>query len=181
MSVQQPFFCPNNMVPGLWLKQTHAYYNDVTMSAIASQITSLAIVYSTVYPGTDEGIYQSSASLDFVRGIHRWPVNSLHKWPVTRKMVPFDDVIMSYAVCRSHTCWRTWLIDFNIIQLIWKRLSFALFCFSYTIVARKFVWSIYLCFPRCFPDADNRRYHPCLTWLFYLHWSYHILAPVPGT
>ena len=27
-------------------------------------------------------------------GIHRWPVNSLHKWPVTRKMFPFDDVIM---------------------------------------------------------------------------------------
>ena len=27
-------------------------------------------------------------------GIHRWPVNSPHKWPVTRKMFPFDDVIM---------------------------------------------------------------------------------------
>ena len=30
----------------------------------------------------------------FVRGIHRGLVNSLHKWPVTRKMFPFDDVIM---------------------------------------------------------------------------------------
>ena len=38
--------------------------------------------------------YQSSASLAFVRGIHRRPVNSPHKWPVTRKMFPFDDVIM---------------------------------------------------------------------------------------
>ena len=38
--------------------------------------------------------HQSSASLAFVRGIHRWPVNSPHKWPVTRKMFPFDDVIM---------------------------------------------------------------------------------------
>ena len=37
---------------------------------------------------------QSSASLAFVRGIHRWPVNSPHKGPVTRKMFPFDDVIM---------------------------------------------------------------------------------------
>ena len=37
---------------------------------------------------------QSSASMDFVRGIHRWPVNSPHKRPVTRKMFPFDDVIM---------------------------------------------------------------------------------------
>ena len=38
--------------------------------------------------------FVSSASLAFVRGIHRWPVNSPHKWPVTRKMLPFDDVIM---------------------------------------------------------------------------------------
>ena len=38
--------------------------------------------------------HQSSASLAFVRGIHRRPVNSPHKWPVTRKMFPFDDVIM---------------------------------------------------------------------------------------
>ena len=35
------------------------------------------------------------ASLAFVRGIHGWPVNSPHKGPVTRKMFPFDDVIMS--------------------------------------------------------------------------------------
>ena len=38
--------------------------------------------------------HQSSASLVFVWGIHRWPVNSPHKGPVTRKMLPFDDVIM---------------------------------------------------------------------------------------
>ena len=38
--------------------------------------------------------HQSSASLVFVRGIHRWPVNSPHKGPVTRKMFPFDDVII---------------------------------------------------------------------------------------
>ena len=38
--------------------------------------------------------HQSFASLAFVREIHRWPVNSPHKWPVTRKMFPFDDVIM---------------------------------------------------------------------------------------
>ena len=34
------------------------------------------------------------ASLAFVRGIHRRPVNSPHKWPVTRKIFPFDDVFM---------------------------------------------------------------------------------------
>ena len=42
----------------------------------------------------DERKHHSSASLAFVRGIHRWPVNSPHKWPVMRKMFPFDDVIM---------------------------------------------------------------------------------------
>ena len=64
------------------------------MGAMASQITSLTIVYSTVYSGTDQRKHQSSASLAYVRRIHRWPVNSPHKWPVTRKMFPFDDVIM---------------------------------------------------------------------------------------
>ena len=64
------------------------------MSAIASQITSLTIVYSTVFQGADHRKHQSSASLAFVRGIHRAPVNSPHKGPVTRTMFPFDDVIM---------------------------------------------------------------------------------------
>ena len=64
------------------------------MGAMASQITSLTIVNSTVYSGVDQRKHQSSASLAFVRGIHRWPVNSPHKWPVTQKMFPFDDVII---------------------------------------------------------------------------------------
>ena len=71
------------------------YYNDVTMSAMASQVTSLTIVYWTFYSDGDQRKHQSSASLAFVRGIHRWPVNSPHKWPVTRKMFPFYDVIMT--------------------------------------------------------------------------------------
>ena len=75
-------------------KDFKIHYSDVTMGTIASQITSLTIVYSTVYSGADQRKHQSSASLAFVRGIHRGPVNSLHKWPVTRKMFPFDDVIM---------------------------------------------------------------------------------------
>ena len=63
---------------------------------MASQITSLAIVYSTVYSDANKKKHQSSASLSFVRGIHRGPVNSPHKWPVTRNMFPFDNVIMSW-------------------------------------------------------------------------------------
>ena len=77
------------------------HYDDVIMSAIASQITSLTIVYSTVYPGADRSKHQSSASLAFVWGNHRGPVNSPHKWPVTRKIFPFDDVIMSCNVCHQ--------------------------------------------------------------------------------
>ena len=69
------------------------HYNDVIMVAITYQITSFTTVYSIVYSDADERKHQSSASVAFVRGIHRFPVNSPHKWPVTRKMLPFDDVI----------------------------------------------------------------------------------------
>ena len=68
---------------------------------MASPITSLLIVYTTVYSGADQRKHQSSASLAFVRGIHRRPVNSPHKGPVTRKMFPFDDVIMR-NICKQH-------------------------------------------------------------------------------
>ena len=77
------------------------------MGAIASQITSLMIVYSTVYSGADKKKRESSASLAFVRGIRRGPVNSPHKWPVTRKMFPFDDVIMRYGKVDYETIFNT--------------------------------------------------------------------------
>ena len=70
------------------------HYDDVIMGAMASQITSLTSVYSTVYSCAHQSKHQSSASLAFVWGIHRGPPNYPHKWPVTRKMFPFDDVIM---------------------------------------------------------------------------------------
>ena len=72
------------------------HYSDVIMGAIASQITILTIIYLILFSGADQRKHQSSASLAFVRGIHRWPVNAPHKWPVTRKMFPSDDVIMYY-------------------------------------------------------------------------------------
>ena len=68
------------------------------MGAMVSQITSLTIVYSAVYSGEDQWKHRSSASLAFVRGIHRWPVNFSHKGPATRKMFPFDDTIMIATV-----------------------------------------------------------------------------------
>ena len=80
------------------------------MGAIASQITSLTVVYSTIYSDA----HQRSASLAFVWGTHRAPVNSPHKWPVTRKMFQFDDVIMKsfyvghidpFTLKRQCNCW----------------------------------------------------------------------------
>ena len=79
------------------------HYSDVIMGVMASQITSLTIVYSTVYSGSNQRKLQSSASLTCVWRIHWWPVNSPHKGPVTRKMFPFDDVIinpmLSVVIC----------------------------------------------------------------------------------
>ena len=137
----------------------YCHYDDVIMGAMASQITSLEFVYSTVYSGTDQRKHQSSASLAFVGGIHRepgtgdfptqmasnaenvssqwhhhvstdylahskgmhqrfalvaslafvrgiqrWPVDSPHRGPVTRKMFLIDDVVMhSYRyVTKDH-------------------------------------------------------------------------------
>ena len=77
------------------IKALWYHYDDVIMTMLASQITSLTVVYSIVYSGVNQRKHQSSASLAFVREIHRGPVNFPHKWPVTRKMFPFDDVIMT--------------------------------------------------------------------------------------
>ena len=76
------------------------HYSDIIMCVMAFQITSLKFVYSAVYSGADQRKHQSSASLAFVRGIHQWPLNSLHKRPITRKMFPFDDVIMCLLLYR---------------------------------------------------------------------------------
>ena len=100
----QPF-CPGGWVNDI-ISQLHrmyltaleknfiAHYSDVTMGTVTSQITTLTIVYATVYSGADQIKHQSSAPLAFVRGIHRSPVKSPHKGPVTRKLFPFDDVVM---------------------------------------------------------------------------------------
>ena len=91
LAPSQPFF------PGqLWHTTLQWHHNGM----MASQITSLTIVYSTVYSGADQRKHQSSASLAFVRGIHQGAVNSPHKWPVTRKM--FHHI---WCWITSHTLW----------------------------------------------------------------------------
>ena len=66
------------------------HYSGVIMSRMASQITDVSMVCSIVCSCAD----QSSASLAFVRGIHRLPVNSPHKRASNAEMFPFDDIIM---------------------------------------------------------------------------------------
>ena len=82
-----------------WLSKPpkcRSHYDDVIMTTMASQITSIAVVYSTVYSDADQRKHQTPASLAFVWGNSPGPVNSPHKGPVTRKMFPFDDVIMMF-------------------------------------------------------------------------------------
>ena len=98
------------------MEYAHYHYSNVIKVAMASQITILTIVYSTIYTGADQWNYQSSVSLAFVWGIHRWSVNSPHKWPVMRKMIPFDDVIMITVLFISDVrCWFTGCI-FHILH-----------------------------------------------------------------
>ena len=94
----------------LYIYSTQFHYSGVIMNVMASQITGVSILCLTVGSDTDQrkkwklcvtGLcekHQSSVSLAFVLGIHWWQVNSPHKGPVTRKMFPFDDVIMSKEV-----------------------------------------------------------------------------------
>ena len=118
-----------------WPRCWNIHDNDVTMSAMASQITGVTIVYSTVCSGAYQKKHQSSASLAFVRGLHRWPVNSSHKGPVKRKMFPFDDVIISWCLLygqgltKHHSCrviekliCMTWLHTHAVASMVvqWK-------------------------------------------------------------
>ena len=108
-----------------------SYYNDIIMGVMASQITSLTIVDSTVYSDTDQRKHQSSMSLMFVGGIHRWPVNSLHKLPVMRKMFPSDDVFRSLVIDFNINFVHTTKFDLVFMQL-WYDLSFhsTFFCLT---------------------------------------------------
>ena len=113
-------------------RHQNVHYTDVIIvSPMASQITRLTIVYSTVYLGANQRKNQRSASLAFVWGIHRWTVNSPHKRLVTRTMFPFGDVIMFVLGVYFSRKWR---------QLCFRtvvRLSLFMFvCFSATLRKR---------------------------------------------
>ena len=83
------------------------------MSTIASKITGVSMAHSTVCSYGYQRKRQSAASLAFVRGIHLWPMNSLHKRQVSRKMFPFNDIIMSPCTVR---CSETYTRDEVIVM-----------------------------------------------------------------
>ena len=91
---------------------------------MASQITGVSIVYTAVCTGGDQRKHQSSTSLTFVRWVHRWPVPSLHKGLTTRKMFPFDDVIVeNISKCIT---WISWHANHNWNEISQKHLQ--LYC-----------------------------------------------------
>ena len=101
------------------------------MGTMASPITSLTIVFLTVYSGADQRRHQSSASLAFCEGNSPVTVNSPHKGAVTRKMFPFDVVIMRYLtlisqkVQWSHGTCIIRLIDFRLLTIYTPNLAHA--------------------------------------------------------
>ena len=127
--------------PAIWsvtksTLQCLVYYSYVIMGSIASQITSLTIVYSSVYSGAYQRKHQTSASLAFVRIIHRRPVNSPHKRPVTRKMFSFDEVTMMNKM--THL-----VVMQSIFRKICTRFCCALCCNGYVSNSLRINW-IYL-------------------------------------
>ena len=118
----------NNEIIWKCLSSLRSIYNGVILGAIASQITSLKIVYWTIYSDAGQRKHQSSASLAFVRGIHRRPVNSPHKGPVARKFSNGVSISTKFTiwlhVARWKFCWNAtpiWIaIDFcRITRCCW--------------------------------------------------------------
>ena len=146
-----------------WPRCAGPHYNDVIMGTIASQIISLTIVNSAVYSGADKRKHQSSASLAFVRGIQRGPVNSPHKWPVTRKMFPFDDVIMHCGKLRGislHVMVNT------IYSCHWILLSYFTIVLKYNLTLN--------CGPVT-PNGDKDLGQYCLMW-WHVGWRHQAIA-----
>ena len=91
--LSNPFFASSEAATNLiqksiyWVEQLNifSFYSDVIVSAMAFKITGVSMVCSNVCSGACQRRHQSSASLAFVRMIHRWPVNSAPRGPVQGK------------------------------------------------------------------------------------------------
>ena len=121
---------------GSWYRCLVSHYNDVIMNVMAFQITSLTIVYSTIYSWADQIKHQNSVSLAFVREMRQWLVNSPHKVYAVCKntLMPwihsraYDGAVQPFAVfipafvrklyCLGHTFTR-WVISY-LNRRTWK-------------------------------------------------------------
>ena len=121
------------------------------MGSMASLITSITSVYSTIHSCADKTKRQSSALLAFVRGIHRRPGNSPRKWPVTRKMFPFDDVIM-----------------YTEIIFLSALIVFQLTCHWCLFLYVKLIQSLHSCMWKI---LIGRAWNHCLTQFFTVYWQ----------
>ena len=127
----------------------HHHYSDVIKSAMGFQITCVSIVYSTVWSGAYQRKQQNSASLAFVWGIHRWPVNSA-QGPVTRKRFPSDDVIMmNHSRCSEIVvfCWDLKFILpilFRVTSQMFREIIGLFLCqiSTYTFEEYNYMWAL---------------------------------------
>ena len=117
---------------GLGLTRCLKHYNDVIMATMTSQITSLTIVYSTVYSGADRRKHQSSVSLAFVQRIHRGRGKCFHlmtsSWPgwiyVIRRIKDFQ------MKSQMDTLWRMYSVD-RYLQSTSQKSSYQSFLFLF--------------------------------------------------
>ena len=133
------------------------------MGAMASQITSLTIVCSVVYSDADQRKHQRSASLAFVRGIHRWP----HKGPVKQKKVPFDDVITVQFEYET-TIWETIPYYRTIVKLhqwIFPRAPLHYSGVIMSAMASQITGVLSVCTTVC-SGADQRKHLMTSSWIF---------------
>ena len=115
------------------------HYNDVIVSVMVSQITSVSIVYVRVCSGANQRKHQRSASPAFVRGIYRLPVNSPHKGTLTRKMFPFDDVIMWH----DSKLKRVWLNTVLVALFVFVDLWFFMEIYIYSKPSDQHIFNIH--------------------------------------
>ena len=127
MATHEDYFC----ITGLLCK----HYSDVIMSMIASQITGVSIVYSTIYSGAHQRKHQSSVSLAFVRGIHRspsqWRENCFHlimsSWKLPARWIHYMENINSLSPGRYGSNFNSIIFKNTLYRMVAWALTVKLF------------------------------------------------------
>ena len=133
------------------------------MSVIASQITGISTDFSTVCSGAHQRKHQSFASLAFLGGIDRWPMNSPYKGPVTREMFPFDDVIMNRRLGEIYCCrGRVYIFDYTRSQPLRENVTYVTVSFiSEDIASPQREYRPVLCSAYNIPPKSYTRFAFC--------------------